>query len=104
MEVSVAKLREMFNAAEFDKRAAVGELTVHIVRSRPAPPGANQVPGTLSQMISYRNAQGTEIASAHRYLQPNGQLGGTGHRPDPKSMLEGGVLYIPWWGTPLRGL
>ncbi len=97
MEVSVAKLREMFNAAEFDKRVAAGELTVHVVKSRPAPPGANQVPGTLSEMIAYRNKQGIELASAHRYLQPNQQLGGSG-RPDPKSMLDGGVLYVPWWG------
>lgn len=93
----------MFNAAEFDKRVAAGELTIHITKSHDAPPRANQPSGTLSQMIAYRDKDGTELASAHRYLKRDGTLGGSG-RADPKSMMKDGTLYTPWWGSRIRDL
>lgn len=37
---------------------------------------------------------------AHQYLLEDGTLG-AGRLPDPKRILKGGVLYVPWWGTPL---
>ena len=86
MEVSVAKLQEIFNACEFDNRVAAGELSIEIVKSHEAPPRANQPPGTLSQMIAYWDKNGTQFASAHRYLRPDGTLGASG-KPDPKSEI-----------------
>lgn len=103
VEVSVANLQAMFNAAELDKRVAAGEISIDIVKSRPAPPRANQPPGTLSQMIAYRDKDGTELAAAHRYLKPDGTLGGSG-QADPKSMMKDGILYRPWWGSRIRDL
>ena len=48
--------------------------------------------GTRSQLVSYR-ADSAEVAKAHRYLFPDGRLGGSG-RPDPKLIVCCGVtLY-----------
>lgn len=47
---------------------------------------------TRSQLVSYR-AGTREMAKAHRYLFPDGRLGGSG-RPDPKLIVCCGVtLY-----------
>jgi hypothetical protein len=94
----------MFNGAGFDKRVEAGEITIQITKSHAAPPRANQPPGTLSQMIAYRDKKdGTELASAHRYYRPDGTLGGSG-KPDPKSLLQNGTLYTAWWGTRIGNL
>jgi hypothetical protein len=47
--------------------------------------------GTRSQFIIYRDGH-HEVARAHRYLLPDGQLGASG-RPDPKRMLCCGVIF-----------
>lgn len=101
MQVSVAKLQELFNAVGFDQLVAQGQVTVHVLKEHPAPPGANQAAGTLSQMIAYRDKSGAMLATAHRYLKPDGTLGGSG-RPDPKSLMVGSILHTPWWGTRIR--
>ena len=55
-------------------------------------PTSNQKPGTKSQILAYLGEHGIEIARAHRYLLPDGSLGGS-HKPDPKHILHEGVLY-----------
>jgi hypothetical protein len=45
-------------------------------------------------MISYV-CGGTEIARAHRYLRPDGSIGGSG-KPDPKLLIADGKRYIPF--------
>lgn len=44
-------------------------------------------------MISYRDANGNEIARVHQYLRPDGTLGASG-KPDPKPLMVNGVVYI----------
>lgn len=85
-------MRRRFNDGRYVDRAATGELTSVVMDSRPAPEGAGQPPGTLSQMISYRDRGDNEVARAHQYLRPDGTLGGSG-RPDPKRLFEDGILY-----------
>ena len=87
-------MRRRFNEASYIERAERGELTVVVLypSDRLAPPEAGQKPGTLSQTISYRDLDGNEVARAHRYLCPDGTIGGSG-RPDPKRLLQDGVLY-----------
>lgn len=87
-------MRRRFNDGQYLERAARGELIVVVLPpdDRPAPPEAGQIEGTLSQMISYRDQAGNEVARAHRYLRPDGTLGASG-RPDPKRLLQDGVLY-----------
>jgi hypothetical protein len=81
-------MRQLFNADRYVERAAAGELFDEPFWSRPAPTAANEPPGTLSQRLRYRDANGTVFAVAHRYLRPDGSIGGRG-RPDPK------ILFTP---------
>ena len=85
-------MRRMFNAGQYYERALRGELRMVVERSRPAPPQANQRPGTLSQTVAYWEYR-TKVAIVHQYWHPGtGTVGGRG-RPDPKMIFEGGVLY-----------
>ncbi len=93
----------MFNEGDFEGRAKRGELTVEVVASHPAPLGLKMPPGTLSQIVAYRDLQGVELASAHRYLKPDGTLGFS-EMPDPKSVMKNGVLYTAWFGSRLGDL
>lgn len=87
-------MRRLFNDGQYCERAERGELATVILppADRLAPNEAGQVIGTLTQMLSYRDAEGNEVARVHRYLRPDGTIGGSG-RPDPKRLLENGVLY-----------
>lgn len=50
--------------------------------------------GTVSQFLSYRDAKtGEELARVHQYQRPDGSLGGSG-KPDPKRLLDDGVIYL----------
>jgi len=88
----------MFNADRIEERAASGELTVVVLVSRDARPELKMPLGTKSQRIAYVDAHGNHLAVAHRYLRPDNSLAASG-RPDPKGLVRGNVLYIPWWGT-----
>ena len=86
------EMRQLFNNGRYIERVLQGELTIVTTDDRPAPPSAGQVPGTKSQMLSYRDRDNNEVARAHQYLKPDGTIGGSG-RPDPKRLLHEGVLY-----------
>jgi len=45
-----------------------------------------------SQMVSYRDKDNNEIARVHQFVRPDGSLAASG-RPDPKRLLEDGILY-----------
>lgn len=47
--------------------------------------------GTRSQFVVYRDGS-QEVARAHRYLLPSGQVGASG-RPDPKRNICCGVIF-----------
>ena len=47
---------------------------------------------TESQLMVYRDKDGTEIAAVHQYLLPNGELWASG-LPDPKRLLHDGIRY-----------
>jgi hypothetical protein len=100
IEVSPTALREMFNKGRFVERAASGELRTRVQSRHPAAPKANVPVCTQSQAITYLDQNGTEVAMAHQYLLKDGALG-AGRLPDPKRILKDGLLYVPWWGTPL---
>lgn len=69
---------------------------MEVIESSGTPsPKAGQPPGTRSQLVSYWESVGgslTKVAVVHRYLRPDGTLGGSG-LPDPKAVLHQGVLY-----------
>lgn len=95
--VCLWRLRDLFNALNYDERVRRGELLLRIARRSPAPAQANQPPGTVSTLREYRDAQGRVLARAHAYQRPDGTFGGSG-RPDPKWLLHGGVALVPACG------
>lgn len=91
--VSSAEMRRIFNEGRYWERAKAGELTSVILEDRhPSLTAANEPFCTYSQLISYRDTTGREVARVHQYVRPDGIIGASG-RPDPKRLLHEGVLY-----------
>ena len=75
------------------ERTQIGELKAVVERSRhPALPLAKEPFCTESQQVSYYDANGNEVARVHQYKRTDGTLGLSG-RPDPKRLLQDGILY-----------
>ena len=93
MRIKPSEMQRRFNEGRYWERAKAGEFTVTVVEDRhPALTAANEPHCTHSQMLSYRDTSGSEIARVHQYLRPDGTVGASG-RPDPKRLFEDGVLY-----------
>lgn len=91
--VSSDELRRLFNLGRYWERVQNGERYSVVLRERhPAPRESGQPPCTLSQILSYRDQTGNEVARVHQYKRPDGTLGGSG-RPDPKRLVHDGILY-----------
>lgn len=88
--VSKDELREIFDRCYLSD-ALAGRLSETIDSQGPPDPRANQPPGTLSQRVRYWKGD-VAVAVCHRYLLPDGTLGGSG-MPDPKAVVENGVLH-----------
>jgi hypothetical protein len=85
-----ANLRQMAN-----NRVDGGNLILIVDRQRhrSAPPTADLPYCTHTQMILFRDREThDDVIFAHQYLRPDGTIGGFG-RPDPKWILENGVIY-----------
>jgi hypothetical protein len=83
----------MFNEGNYWERAKRGELEQRMRKdSHPSPPKAPEPLCTRSQIIAYFDSQGHQVAVVHQYVRPDGLLG-AGGRPDPKRILENGILY-----------
>ena len=74
-------------AAQFE----AGRLREVVVKDRPCPL-ASEPAGTRSQMVAYFDGV-RRVALVHRYLRPDGTVGASG-MPDPKELLDDGVLYF----------
>jgi hypothetical protein len=87
------ELQVMFNDGRYweDAEAGVYQQVVRDDR-HPALPLAMEPYCTRSQIVSYRDAQGTEIARVHQYRRIDGTIGLSG-RPDPKKLLVNGIIY-----------
>ena len=55
------------------------------------PPGEPR--GTRSQILDYLDPDGERVVTVHRYLRPDGTLGGSG-QPDPKWIRREGDVFI----------
>ena len=86
-------MREKFNHAGLWDQAKKGVLKQIPIRvGHPSPPKADEPNCTHSQIISYRDRDGKEIARIHQYVRPDGSIGASG-LPDPNRLLLGGTLY-----------
>lgn len=83
-------IRRAFNDGGYVERATRGELSLTIVWDREVDSQrSGEPPGTRSQIVIYTDGADA-VAMVHRYLRPDGTLGGSG-RPDPKVLvLENG--------------
>ena len=92
--ISAPEMRAKFNQRNFDSALRSGTVVAVSLYRAPADPAQNQPRGTMSLMLSYRDARsGAELARVHQYLRPDGTLGGSG-LPDPKRLLDDGVVYV----------
>ena len=92
VRISARELRRRFNQLLENPPAGLREVLWK--ERHPAPERSGEPTCTRSQMISYV-CGGTEIARAHRYLRPDGSIGGSG-KPDPKLLIADGKRYIPF--------
>jgi len=104
--VTKQELRDLFNAIILP-RVQAGELREKIRSDGTPDPRNNQPPGSRSQIVAYHEvAQGGSaraIALAHRYLRPDGTLGGSGKRlPDPRWVFHEGKIFAPFTDAEMR--
>ena len=95
-KVTKRQLRGIWNDPEF-QAALLKRCTERVmVTERPAPPDAEQAPGTLSQVYDlFDNNAGELLGTFHRYRKPDGTLGASG-KADPIFLLVNGVpTYDP---------
>lgn len=85
----------MFNDQDLYAQTRAGTLRRVLMKEKhPSPQPASEPYCTRSQMVSYVDSLGTEIARVHQYLRPDGTIGGSG-KPDPKRLFIDGVIYLP---------
>ena len=92
----VKALRELFNAEVLPK-IRNGELLEYVASENRPSLNAHQAPGTKSQIVEYWGTDGSKMirfAIVHRYLRPDGSLGGSG-LPDPKEVVHEGTKFRP---------
>jgi len=93
--VSEEEIRKIFNDNNCLYRIASGDFAKetiydeHVKRNKPRIPKCSR-----SQIITYRDSEGQDVAKVHRYLKRDGTLGGSG-KPDPKWLLHDNILYLP---------
>jgi hypothetical protein len=90
--VAPEQMRRLFNHGRYWDKVKSGELTAHVLQSRVSRSLPYETVEILSQMVSYRDLAGQEIARVHQYLRPDGTIAASG-KPDPKRLLEGRTLY-----------
>lgn len=95
IEVNAWILRCMFNESRIEERRARQEFVRQTTKSRPSK-RPNHPKDTRSEFLMYRNRNGEEVATAHHYVCPSGDV----TRPDPKSLTIGGIRYVIHPETP----
>ena len=86
---SPRELRAVFNAFVLP-RVQSGELDELVLMSGKAAATSGQPSGTVSELVGYYEA-GRRIAIAHRFVMPDGEIGGSG-KPDPKEVRRDGEI------------
>lgn len=81
-----------FNEGGYWEKSKSGELIPIVLESRISKLLDSETVEIVSEMVSYRNQDGREIARVHQFRRPDGSLAASG-KPDPKRLLQDGVLY-----------
>src|SRR6266536_3795496 len=97
-EVSAWQLRCMFNQSRIVERHAADEFTVTARKKSNPSKWSNHPKDTRSHYFTFRDRNGDEIATAHRYLCPTGPVTDF----DPKTLTINGLRYVIIPDDPLR--
>jgi hypothetical protein len=90
--ITAAEMRRRFNDGLYWDKTKTGNLTVHVLESHKSMSLPEETLEIESQMLSYRDSTGGEVARVHQYLRSDGTVAASG-KPDPKRLFENGVLY-----------
>lgn len=91
--VSAFELRRLFIESGYAALVETGALIEFVeADGHPSQSKANEPYWTRSQIIAYRDEDGTTLARVHRYLRTDGTIGASG-KPDPKFIRYNGVAY-----------
>jgi hypothetical protein len=94
LRVKASEVRRLFNEARLHEKTKTGELVAMLMKNKhPSPQPAQEPFCTRSQMVSYVDSAGVELARVHQYLRPDGTIGASG-RPDPKRLLWDGKILL----------
>jgi hypothetical protein len=93
-----AELRRVFNERRFHERSLDPDGDISIVLRQDShpnrPPNRDDPRCTRSQYVRYYE-HGRLVTGAHRYLRPDGSLGGSG-LPDPKMVETEDGRVLQW--------
>jgi hypothetical protein len=90
--IEVDEMRKRFNTGGFQENVASGEWTTTVMESRISKNLPEETVEITSVMLSYQDKDGNEMARVHQYQRPDGSLAASG-KPDPKRLVQNGVLY-----------
>ncbi len=81
-------IRTMFDEGSYCELAAVGVFTTFYAYNKHHHPCTEDLPHcTMSQRLGFRDGDGKTVAEAHRFLKPDGEIGGSGLL-DPKVIFD----------------
>jgi hypothetical protein len=91
-KVSCWELRNIWNNPEFQASLQKRCTQRGMVREELAPPGAEQVPGAMSQVYDLfdNTSDSSFLGTFHQYRNPDGSIGASG-KPDPKLLVVNGI-------------
>jgi hypothetical protein len=90
-------MRGIFNAVNFEQQAANGVIKEWVRKVNPVDPTRTRIDenvplGSVTNDVRYLDKNNNEICRAHRYIRPDGTIGGKG-RTDPKTIFVGETKY-----------
>ena len=91
--VTATDLRARFAEGDYLNRALAGEFGC-CLKDFGWATSIDEPPGTQSLTVAYVDDEFHRVFLVHFYLRPDGSIGASG-RPDPKWLLDNGVVYIP---------
>jgi hypothetical protein len=90
--ISSAEMCKRFNDGGYWEKVKSGTLSEVVLESCISKLLQSETVEIISEMVSYRDHENNEIARVHQFRRPDGSIAASG-RPDPKRLLENGILY-----------
>jgi hypothetical protein len=91
LRISEQELQRKFNRNDGGYNNRMHELEIVCVHDRPADPKSNQVYGTRSKIVKFKE-NGMTVMTVHFFVKPDASLGASG-KFDPKYLIVDGVAF-----------